>query len=387
MALQDLLKAFWKLGEVSGTRADSIGSNNLADNNTVTQAVGKIGNAAQFTRSTTEFLSIADNSDLRTGDVDFTVGCWVFLDTKPGGSVAMYIASKWTDGGDQREWGLGWNEGDDLFEFFVSPTGSASLVKVQATTFGTPSVGTFYFIMAWHDSINNTINIQVDNGSVDTVAHTTGVFGGTSDFLIGQLSSSGYFDGRIDAVGWWKKVLTQLERTQAYNDALGFQPPFPPPSTFSKIVEVVTQSCGTFTGFVKEIVLPRFSGEGDNPEAIAKFLDEQAEILEDKYNSQVAREIPCDLCVENGAVIFDCGRCVHFEVAVDADINSISFINCFPGDKVDALFRASKDIEISGWPSDLTCPSCGTALSPIKLAAGTILARPIEFAGGGNPVS
>ena len=248
-------------------------------------------------------------------------------------------------------------------------------------------MNTWYFIVIWHDSVNDTINIQVNNGAVDTLAHTTGVFSGTAPFRIGQHSDTSYMDGRVDAVGWWKGVLTQLERTQAYNDALGFQTPFPNPSTFTEPVTVVTQSCDQFTGMVKEIVLPRFAGEANDPEAIAKFLDEQAEILEDKYNGQVAREIPCDLCVENGAVIFDCGRCIHFEVAADADINSISFINCFPGDKIDALFRASKDIEISGWPSDLTCPSCGTALSPIKLAAGTILARPIEFAGGGNPVS
>ena len=40
---------YWQLGEASGTRADTYLDNDLDDNNTVTQAVGKVGNAAQFT--------------------------------------------------------------------------------------------------------------------------------------------------------------------------------------------------------------------------------------------------------------------------------------------------------------------------------------------------
>ncbi|KKL07578.1 hypothetical protein LCGC14_2584620, partial [marine sediment metagenome] len=159
---------------------------------------------------------------------------------------------------------------------------------------------------------------------------------------------------------WWWGVLTQLERTQAYKDGAGFQPPFPPPSTPTEPVTVVTQSCDQFTGMVKEIVLPRFAGEADDPEAIAKFLDEQAEIIEDKFNGR-ARIVPCDICVESGAVVFDCGQCVHFEVAADQNINSISFINCFEGDEVHVIFNASKDIEISGWPAGIICGSCGDA--------------------------
>ena len=63
------LIAYWKLDEASGTRNDSKGANHLTDNNTVTQAVGKVGNAAQFTLANSEYLSIADNADLSAGDI------------------------------------------------------------------------------------------------------------------------------------------------------------------------------------------------------------------------------------------------------------------------------------------------------------------------------
>ena len=384
MALADNLVAFWKLGEASGARADSIGSNTLADNSTVTQAVGKIGNAAQFTRANVEFLDIADNTDMSAGDIDFTFGCWIYMDSKPVGVVDMIVASKWTSSGDQREWGLTWDENDDSFNFFVSPDGEAAgSVEVEASSFGTPSLATWIFILVWHDSVNNTINIQINDGPIDSKAHTAGVFDGTSSFKLGQINGAGHWDGRMDAIGWWKRVLTNLERTQLYNDGDGRESPFLV-STYTEPETVVTQACDSDTGFNKEMILPRFAGEEEDPNSITKFLDEQAEIIEDKYNSQVAREVPCEICVTSGAIVLDCGKCVHFEVAADADINSISFINCFPGDELNILFRASKDLEISGWPSFLTCTHCGTSGSPTHLSSGQIFSSGIGFPAAGG---
>ncbi|KKK79029.1 hypothetical protein LCGC14_2837610 [marine sediment metagenome] len=254
MALSDNLVAFWKLGEVSGTRVDSIGSNDLGDNASVTQADGKIGNAAQFTRANSEFLDIADNTDMSTGDIDFNIGAWIWIDAKPtGGGKFLAIANKYKSSTNQREWALEWEEDTDRINFSVSPDGSTSgsSALIAADSFGSPPIGEWIFVLAWHDAVNDTINIQINNGPVDSLAHTLGVFDGTQAFQIGSINSLGYFDGRIDAVGWWKGALTQLERTQAYNDGSGFEPPFPNPSTFTEPVTVVTHSCGTFTGMVK----------------------------------------------------------------------------------------------------------------------------------------
>ena len=92
------LQAWYTLDEASGTRADSSGNgNSLTDVNTVTQAAGKLTNAAQFTRANSERLTIADNTSLSMGDIDFTLCAWVYFDTLP---VAGLI-SKWNGTSDE----------------------------------------------------------------------------------------------------------------------------------------------------------------------------------------------------------------------------------------------------------------------------------------------
>lgn len=40
-------------------------------------------------------------------------------------------------------------------------------------------------------------------------------------------ASSQYFDGRIDEVGVWKRLLTSTERAQLWNSSVGRTYPFP----------------------------------------------------------------------------------------------------------------------------------------------------------------
>jgi hypothetical protein len=56
------LVSYWELEEVSGTRVDSHGSNDLTDNNTVGSGTGIQGNCANLEKSNTEDLSISDAS-------------------------------------------------------------------------------------------------------------------------------------------------------------------------------------------------------------------------------------------------------------------------------------------------------------------------------------
>ena len=89
------------------------------------------------------------------------------------------------------------------------------------------STGASYFVVGWHDSVNNTLNIQVNNGTVNSLAWTAGVLNGSADFAIGARRDTAplYFDGRIDAVGLWKRVLTSGERTSLYNSGTGCHAP------------------------------------------------------------------------------------------------------------------------------------------------------------------
>lgn len=225
MAIADSLVAYWKLDEASGSRTDSFGANTLTDNNTVTQAVGKISNAAQFTAANLESLSIVDNAALSMGDIDFTITAWVYLDTKQAFNTAV---GKWNNvTGPAREYLLFYRNSTDRFEFIVSNDGTAQIIAT-ANTLGSPSLGTWYFVACWHDSVANTINIQVNNGAVDSTAHTTGVLNGNSPFRLGAVESGLYHDGRVDEVGIFKRVVGAGDLAAIYNGGAGLPYPFQP---------------------------------------------------------------------------------------------------------------------------------------------------------------
>ena len=203
------LQGYWTLDEASGTRADSSGNgNSLTDVNTVTQAAGKLTNAAQFTSANRERLTINDNTSLSMGDIDFTLCCWVYFDSLNEQGLVV----KWNGTGD--EYTIYYNGGMNRIAFGVD--GGGGLVQVAADALGTPSTATWYFVCAWHDSVANTINIQVNNGTINTVSHSAGVQDSNGVFRLGEISGN-YLNGRLDGVGVWKRVLTQSERAYLYN--------------------------------------------------------------------------------------------------------------------------------------------------------------------------
>jgi Concanavalin A-like lectin/glucanases superfamily len=210
-ALLTSLISFWELGEASGTRNDSHGTNHLTSNNSVGQATGIVGNAASFTRTSSMSLSIADNASLSTEDIDFTYCAWVYLLSKPG---LMSILSK---DGATRGTVLSFVTSSDRF-VYATPGIHADL---RADSFGSPSLSTWYFVVIWHDATANTFNIQINNGAVDSVSDPDAAADNTNAFAIGAQAGTNYWNGRIDQVGFWKRTLTSGERTWLYNSGGG----------------------------------------------------------------------------------------------------------------------------------------------------------------------
>lgn len=220
-ALLNSLISYWKLDEASGTRNDAHGANHLTDNNTVTQAAGRIGNAGQFTSANSEYLSIADNAALSTGDIDFTIAFWVYYDSNFS-SIITKGTSETTAG---REYVVKAIAGGNNIVFQVSDGAS------ETTLFGGPNLalGSWYYVIVWHDSVGDTINRQVNDGGVDSVAWSTGVQDGAGTFRLGvncNADGGSFHDGRIDEVGFWTRVLTAAERTSLYNAGAGLAYPF-----------------------------------------------------------------------------------------------------------------------------------------------------------------
>lgn len=148
---------------------------------------------------------------------------------------AMYIVSKYAFSNGNREYGLYWDNTVDRFKFIVfnSTTGSNT---VTASTFGAPSTSTWYLIMVWVDNTANTVNISVNDGTVDSTALTITTHNGTARFNIsgaGNATPIEYFDGVIDEVYLRSSVPTSGERTQLYNGGAGLTYPFTVTSTFT----------------------------------------------------------------------------------------------------------------------------------------------------------
>lgn len=204
---------YWKLDEASGNALDAVGTNDLTDTNTVGTTTGKVGTARDFVAANGELFSHGDNATLSTGDVDFTITAWF----KPQDMTANRIVVG--KGGGDIEYDIALRSGGPNLQFRAcSGSGFAGLDAASDTT--TLSAGTWYFVVGWHDATANTLNIQVNNGTVYSTSYSGGVYDGPNTFYIGKGFDSS-FDGAIDEVGFWKQVLTTQERTDLWNGGAG----------------------------------------------------------------------------------------------------------------------------------------------------------------------
>ncbi len=225
MALTDSIVAYWKLDAASGNESDSHGSNTLTVVGTVGSAAGKIGNARTNDGTGGNDLGRADNADLSTGDIDFTLQAWVYLNAK---AATQILAGKWAGGEGNFEYLLWYDNTGDRWMFSVTPDGAAaSLVSVTADNFGSPPTATWHLLHAWHDAAGNQLGVTVNAGTANTASHSTGVFDGASDFMLLSDGVSG-LDGRADEAALWKRVLSATERSELYNGGAGLTYPFVP---------------------------------------------------------------------------------------------------------------------------------------------------------------
>ena len=210
MAIQDSLISWWSMDEESGARVDSHGSNDLADNNTVLYGTGKQSNAADFEKDNGEWLNATDHATISFVDEDFSLALWVKLET----DINSEIVTKF-DAGDDYEYGF--DVAGGVFRFKVTDGGGNS---GQVTGLN-PVAGTWYHIVCYHDSANNLLGLIVNDGVPDTAAYSDGSYDGAADLLVGRRADGVYYDGLIDELAMWGKVLASGEITELYNGGDG----------------------------------------------------------------------------------------------------------------------------------------------------------------------
>lgn len=213
------LVSYWELEEASGDRIDSHGSNDLTDNNTVTSATGKQGDAANFVASNSEYLSIADNASLSiTGDISMAM--WLKMDI---GGTYRYVLTK-TDGNSQGGYSFVIINTNKI-QWSVTETSGYVTYSRRRTT-ATLSTGTWYHIVCTFKASDGTMTIYIDGSNItafdQNVNNARAIYDSTHPFHVGAGSTFGApVDGLVDEVGIWSKVLTQAEVTDLYNSGSG----------------------------------------------------------------------------------------------------------------------------------------------------------------------
>jgi hypothetical protein len=214
-SLLDGLVAYWKLDETSGTRIDSAGSSNLADNNIVGSTTGKIGNAANF--NGTNYLS---TTSTWAPSNSFTISAWIKLNSALKRTI---VGQDWADTPPEIRNFL-FRIDNGTLEFFIL-SGGATSVNLSSVALND---GNWHFVAAIYDDTASTIKIWADTntntaGSVPTPSfQATTIYVGRRQFLIAPDN----FIGDIDEVGIWNRALTAAEISILYNSGAGITFPF-----------------------------------------------------------------------------------------------------------------------------------------------------------------
>lgn len=225
-ALKTNLVAYWTLNESSDgsgavDRLDSSGNNNtLTDYGTTPSATGLKSNGADLERDNSEFLARASTASLAMSDIDFTIAFWIKVET----AQVQYIFAKGNSTAAASNYAyFSYLDASNKLYWYVS--NGTSVIPVNKAS--VISTGNWAFVVLYHDSVNNLIGISINNGTHATAECTGGCLDnatfpqkiGNRPGNIGDYNSG--FDGMMDEIGIWKRMLTASEITWLYNAGAG----------------------------------------------------------------------------------------------------------------------------------------------------------------------
>ena len=210
-ALSDDTLSYFKLDETSGTIAyDSTGSYNGTNSGATVGATGKINTAYDFDGSN-DYIEIDDETAMRMSDGDYSFSFWFKSDSIA--TEQRIIWKSYTTSG--------------AVDYDIYLIGSKMRFRTAGNYFesdNTLSSSTWYHIVLTRNQSNGEKlmyingNVQTNTGT-DTGTTTTG--NDNKKMQIGRYYFSSfaesYFDGKLDEVGIWSKVLNSTEVSELYN--------------------------------------------------------------------------------------------------------------------------------------------------------------------------
>ena len=207
--------AQWNLDEVDGAIANDLiaASNGAVSGATWQSAGGHIDGALEFDGSD-DFVVVSDNDDISVGTGDYTIAMWIKPDDVSG---VRGLVTKMKDGSD-KEFAFTILNSSLIFDVekdadngraaSVSGVLSSGSWQHVAVTFEAATKSVHFYCQGIEQTLSsNTISSIPDELSNDLYF---GRWGGTYD--------SAYFDGMMDDIRIYTKVLSPTEITSVYNN-------------------------------------------------------------------------------------------------------------------------------------------------------------------------
>ena len=197
---------------LDNTLVDATGNHSdLTNNGSSYTPTGKIQGAYDFESGDGDFLG--GGTRIITTDSDFSWSIWIKPETM---GATQYILSEGITGGFHYGWRVFESSSTEI-RFDVRGGGSTGTGLITGL-----SNGNWFHLVGTYDASTNSIKTYINN-----VASGTGVnsftIGTTDEFDVGRLNLGGStYDGIIDEISIWNKVLTISDINELYNNGNGF---------------------------------------------------------------------------------------------------------------------------------------------------------------------
>lgn len=225
-SLTDGLLWYYTLEEATGSRADS-GPNllTLSENGTVGNGPGVISNAADFPGINDNNLAHVFDSVYDLSSTDFTITLWANLTNLTSRRTFLYIGEGNPSSSDVAVL-IEYRDNTDTIQFRIGS--GTSNINARQDIGGSIPASEFIFVVCRWDTLTQTLEISLNNGSFDVVAAGFGIQNtGTQQFRLGTLVDGGNPHlGLVDEVGGWNRKLTESEINFLYNNGNGGRPVF-----------------------------------------------------------------------------------------------------------------------------------------------------------------
>ena len=236
----DLLNGLISYWKFDGDATDSVGSNDGTVNGATITTNGKINSAYSF-NGTSNYIRLPDENG-QYPNSEITISAWVKLNNN--GKVQTILDLNFASSSMDNNWNGGIiftiNSDNTIYCRMVPSDNQNNSQANGVSSSNTINTNEWYHIIAIRriDGSNEIKEIYI-NGDLDNSKTTTNTGNIVYDYsnydddsvhigarTRGGTGYSGHFDGLIDEVGIWSRVLTSTEVSQLYNDDAGLQYPF-----------------------------------------------------------------------------------------------------------------------------------------------------------------